>query len=162
MPAWAKAVFRIVVMLNAALALIGFYWLQSSVRGVLLKVRPSPETPYFRTAFVVMIVLNAVFLMLFLLGAFQLLRLRKGGVIVHAITSALLIAYGFLNGMLWLANPIGRSIAAATGVGNMGIAPFIFLFVLPYLPYVYPTASTMALLLTLLVGTFRYSRQSWN
>jgi len=147
-------------MLNAALALIGFYWLLSSVRGVLLKVRPNPEIPYFRTAFAVMIVLNVVFLMLFLLAAFQLLRLRKGGVIVHAITSAVLITYGILNGMLWLANRgIGRSIAAATGVGNMGIAPFVLLFVLPY---VYPIASTIALLVTLVVGAFRYSRQNWN
>ena len=118
---------RTVGTLNAGLVAFGVYLLLSSIR-VLFTVGRHSEFPYFRVAFVVMMVLNAVFLVLFLLAAFQLLRLRKAGVVVHAITSAMLIAYCVLNGMLWLAGRgIGSSIAAATGVGNMGIAPFAFL-----------------------------------
>lgn len=143
MPAWIKAVLRTVGTLNAGLVAFGVYLLLSSIR-VLFTVGRHSEFPYFRVAFVVMMVLNAVFLVLFLLAAFQLLRLRKAGVVVHAITSAMLIAYCVLNGMLWLAGRgIGSSIAAATGVGNMGIAPFAILFVVPYM---YPIASSLALL----------------
>jgi hypothetical protein len=143
MPVWAKAVLRTVGTLNAGLVAFGVYLLLSSVR-FLFTVGLHSEFPYFRVAFIVMIVLNSIFLMLFLLAAFQLLRLRKAGVVVHAITSAVLIGYCVLNGMLWLAGRgIGSSIAAATGVGNMGIAPFAVLFVVPY---IYPIASSLALL----------------
>jgi len=43
--------------------------------------------------------------------------------------------------LLWRADKgIGMSVAAATGIGNVGIAPFVFLFVEPL---VYPVASVM-------------------
>jgi len=91
-----------------------------------------------------MTAINVVFLILFLLAAFQLVWLRKSGVTVHAITSGLLIAYSFLIGMLWLApHGIGRSIGAATGVGNMGVAPFELLF---FVPELHPIDSTVVLL----------------
>lgn len=91
-----------------------------------------------------MTAINAIFIALFVVAAVQLLRLRKSGVAVHAISSALLIAYGLINGKLWtVGHGFGMSIAAATGVGNMGIALFVFGF---YLPNLYPIASSLALL----------------
>jgi len=144
MPAWVKAVLRTVGVLNAALAVIGVYLLLSSVRSVLANDRPDPNEPYFRIAFVVMSVINGVFVTLFLLAAFQLLRLRKSGVLLHVITSTLLVAYVVLNGILWaVEGGVGRSIAAASGVGNMGIGLFEILFVVPEL---YPIASSIVLL----------------
>jgi hypothetical protein len=128
---------------HAGLVALGAYFLLSSIR-VLFTIGRNSEFPYFRVAFVLMTVFNAVFPVLFPVAAFLLLRLRKAGDFVHAITSALLIGYGVVNRVLWLAGRgIGNSTAAATGIGNMGIAPFAVLFVVPY---VYPIASSLALL----------------
>jgi hypothetical protein len=102
MPAWIKAVLRTIGTLNAGCAALGVCLLLSSIR-VLFTVGRHTEFPYFRIAFVVMRVLHDAFLGLFLLAAFQLLRPREAGVVVHAITSALLIGYCVVTGMLWLA-----------------------------------------------------------
>jgi hypothetical protein len=64
---------------------------------------------------------------------------------LHSIASFALVVYGVLNGLLWIAGPIGASIAAATGVANMGIAPFVVLF---FMPYLYPVISTLVLQIT--------------
>jgi len=144
MPTWGKAVLRTIGVADGALTALGAYWLFLSVRGGVFSLETRPETPYFRIAFALMIAINGAFLVLFAAAAFQLFRLSRSGVMVHAVTSALLIAYSFLVGMLWLVpHNIGRSIGAATGVGNMGVAPFELLFVVPY---VYPIASTVVLL----------------
>src|SRR6267378_5695839 len=146
MPAWAKIVLRSVGTLNAVLAVLGFYWLVFFVHNVLARARPDPYAPYFGISFAVMTAINIAFLALFLTAAFRLFRLKNSGIIMHSITSASLIAYGILNGTLWLAGRgVGKSIGAATGVGNMGIAPFAVLFVVSY---VYPIASTIVLLIT--------------
>ena len=113
--------------------------------GGVFTLKAGSDTPYFRIAFASVTAINAGFLALFALAAFQLVRLRKSGVIVHTATSALLIAYTMLIGSLWLVRGrIGMSIGAATGVGNMGIAPFGLLFVVPY---VAPIVSTLALII---------------
>ena len=93
---------RTIGTLNAGCAALGVCLLLSSIR-VLFTVGRHTEFPYFRIAFVVMRVLHDAFLGLFLLAAFQLLRPREAGVVVHAITSALLIGYCVVTGMLWLA-----------------------------------------------------------
>jgi hypothetical protein len=146
MPPWAKAALRIVGVLNAALAVRGVYWLGLSVYGFLLRYPTDSEYPYFGIAFVVMTVLNITFLAFFLVIAFQLLKLKPSAVALHSIASVSLVVYGLLNGGLWLAGRgIGASIGAATGVGNMGIAPLVLLFVVPYL---YPISSTIVLQVT--------------
>ena len=146
MPNWSKAVLRTIGALDAVLTALGTYFLVSSVWGGVFSLETRPDTPYFKIAFEVMTAVNAGFLLLFALAALQLLRLKRSGVIVHAISSVLLIAYYELVGMLWRASGgIGMSIAAATGVGNMGIAPFVVLFVIPN---AYPITSTLVLLVT--------------
>jgi hypothetical protein len=70
--------------------------------------------------------------------------LKKSGVTAHTTASALLIAYDLLITALWAAGGrVGMSVAAATGVGNLGIAP---LQCFNLAPYVYPIASTVLLL----------------
>jgi hypothetical protein len=143
MPPWAKAVLRIVGVINAVLVILGIYWLLHSVYFVLLSYRPHSESPYFGSAFVVMTIVNVTFLAFFVLIAFRLLQLSPSAVALHSIASVSLVVYGLLNGVLWLTgHGIGTSIAAATGVGNMGVAPFTVLFLVPYL---YPIVSTIVL-----------------
>ncbi len=145
MAKWSNAVLRTIAVLDAVLSLFGFYFIVMSVWGGTFSLGYKAEAPYFRTAFVAMTTANLIFLILFLVSAFQLFRVRRSGVIVHAIASAALIVYNLSVGMFWISrSPVGRSIASATGVGNMGIAPFQ-LFNLA--PFVYPILSTALLFL---------------
>jgi len=89
-----------------------------------------------------MIVTSGALLLLFVFAAVQLLRLKKSGVTAHTTASILLVAYNLLIKVFWASGgPVGMSVAAATGVANLGIAPFD----LP--PYVYPAVSTALLLM---------------
>ena len=144
MPTWAKAVLRITGLLDVVLSGLGvcFLW---SVREM-FALTSNSSFPFFRIAFSTMTAVNGVLLLSFLVAAFQLLWLKKTGIAVHSITAASLIAYHFLIGTLWLAGRgVGISIGAATGVGNMGIAPFTVLF---GVPYAFPVVSTLVLLIT--------------
>ena len=116
------------------------------VAGLLAISTSNPEAPHFRAAFVVMIVTNGALLLLFALAAVQLLRLKKSGVTAHTSASVLLVAYNLLIGVLWTrGGRIGMSVAAATGVGNLGIAPFQGF---NSAPYMYPIISSALLIVT--------------
>ncbi len=92
-----------------------------------------------------MTAINLTLIALFSFAAVQLFRLRRSGVFIHALTSAALVTYSVLNGLLWrLGHGIGISIGAATGVGNMGISLFEFGF---FVPYLYPIVSSSCLML---------------
>ena len=143
MPLWAKAVSWTVGVVNIALAVRGINGMLYPVHRVLTGYRPHADTPYFGIVFVVMTVINISVLALFVVAAFQLFRLKPSGLLLHSIASVLLFIYFVLNGVLWLVpDRIGASIGAATGVGNMGIAPFVLLFLVPG---VYPISSTIVL-----------------
>jgi hypothetical protein len=146
MPTWPKIVARVIGTLDAILSLSGLCLLLDPIsHGVFAVHANVVGAPYFRLAFVAMIITNGVFLVLFVLAAVQLLRLKKSGVMAHGTASALLVAYDLLIALFWSGRgPVGMSVAAATGVGNLGIAPFqCFNFA----PYVYPMASTVLLLI---------------
>jgi uncharacterized membrane protein len=147
MPTWSKAVLRTIGALDSILSIVGLYLLLDPVSRRLFALNASSaDAPYFRTAFVAMIVTNGVLLLLFVLAAIQLLRLKKSGITAHTTASALLIAYDLLIAACWaVGGYVGMSVAAATGVGNLGIAPFQCFNLAPY---VYPTASTVLLLVT--------------
>lgn len=146
MPMWSKVVIRIIGAVDAILSAFGMYLLSRSVLGGVFALETRQAAPYFRIAFASMTAVNAGFLVLFALGAFQLLRLRRIGIVVHGVSSGLLVGYGLLLGIFWLdGSSVGRSIATATGVGNIGVAPFELLFIVPY---AYPIASTVVLLIT--------------
>ena len=141
---WAKTIFRIVGVANILLAAIGIYGIAWAISRAIKTSHHSPEAPYFDIAFATMTAINVGFLLLFLIAAFQLVTLRGSGVMWHSITALFLLVYMFLNGALWLIGQgVGRSIGSASGIGNMGIAPFSF-----FVPFVYPIASSILLLVT--------------
>jgi hypothetical protein len=142
MSKWSTAVLRTIAVLDAVLSLCGFYFILMSVWGGVFSLGSSE---HFRIVFAAMTAINSGLLILFLLSAFQLFRLKRSGVIMHAMTSIALIGYDLSIGIFWTSrSPVGRSVASATGVGNMGIAPFQ-LFTLA--PYLYPILSTALLFL---------------
>jgi hypothetical protein len=143
MPTWSKAALRTIGTIDAILGILGLYLFLDPISRGLFAMNAGARAPYFRIAFVTMLVTNGVLLLLFMLAAGQLLRLKKSGVTVHITASALLVGYNLLIERFWAAGgPIGMSIAAATGVGNLGIAPFD----LP--PCIYTIASTVLLLVS--------------
>ena len=144
MPTWSKVVLRTVGALDAILCILGLYLLLVPILRGLFALNASADTPYFRIAFGTILITNAVLLLVFVLAAVQLLRLNRSGVTAHASASTLLVVYFLLIGAFWAAGgPIGLSVAAATGVGNMGVAPFQCF---GFAPYVYPIASTVLLI----------------
>lgn len=143
MAAWVRAVLRTIGALDSILGIFGLYlFLDPISRGLLALDANSPEHPYFRTALVAMVVTSGALLLLFVLAAVQLLRLKKSGVTAHTTASILLVAYNLLiRAFLATGGRVGMSVAAAIGIGDSGIAPF-------NLPrYVYPAASTVLLLI---------------
>jgi hypothetical protein len=145
MPTSLKAVLRTIGALDSILSILGLYlFLDPISRGLLTPDASGAEPPYFRAAFVTMIATNGVLLLLFVLAAVQLLRLKKSGVTAHTTASTLLVAYYLLIYRLGSAGGrAGMSVAAAIGIGNLGIAPFLCF---NFAPYVYPIASTVPLL----------------
>jgi hypothetical protein len=145
MPMWSKALLRTIGALDSILSIFGLYLLLDPIsRGLLALNASSADAPYFKIALVTMLATNGVLLLFFVLAAVQLLRLKKSGGIAHTTASALLVAYDLLIATLWAAGGrVGMSVAAATGVGNLGIAPFQCFNLAPY---VYLIASTVLLL----------------
>jgi hypothetical protein len=142
LPIWARTLFLCFGAINIVFAVVGGYYVWSSVRWVSVSYKPHPAAPYFKSVFLVATVINVAVLVALVLAALSLLKLRPSGVAIHSATCISAVAYAILTGALWNLGPVGASIAAASGVGNMGIAPFGMLFGIPAF---YPLSSTILL-----------------
>jgi hypothetical protein len=139
-PLWMKVLFRLVATVNVGLVIYGSYEILYYVMAVRNGFRPSFWSPYFVRAFWRMTAANVVFLALFLAAAYFLFSLKPSGVFLHSLASSLLIAYMVLDSV-----PINPSIAAASGIANMGITPFVVIVLGPTVPLAYPILSTVLL-----------------
>jgi hypothetical protein len=152
MPLWIKSVLRGVAALNVALCALGMYSMTWSVGRVISKHSSDATEVHFALAYGVMTAINIIFLVAIVLVSFGLFRLNMSAVTAYWMLVAGLVVYGLAIGVLWLTrDPIGKSIAAASGIGNMGIAPFELFPMLGTeltVPYVYPLLSMVALILT--------------
>ncbi|MCI0348419.1 MAG: hypothetical protein L0Z53_03250 [Acidobacteriales bacterium] len=83
--------------------------------------------------------LNAVFLVSIIFTAIGLVRLKRNAVRVYTWLYSGLVVYAFAPGLMWGSGHLGRSIAAASGVGAIGIAP---LTLFP-IPFVYAAVSVL-------------------
>jgi hypothetical protein len=145
-PRWMKVPFRLVAAVNVGLAIYGSYEMPYRVMAIRNGFRPSFWSPYFVPAFWGMTTANVVFLALFLAAAYFLFALKPFGVFLHSLASSLLIAYMVLDSVPWKwTNGMGPSIAAASGVANMGVAPFVLIAFGPTVPLAYPIFSTLLL-----------------
>lgn len=147
MPTWSKAVLRTIGALDAILSILGLYLLLDPIWRGLLALNTSADAPYFKIVFVIMLITNSMLLALFVLAAVQLLRSKRSGMTAHATASALFVTYDLSIRAFWAAGGrVGMSVAAATGIGTLGIAPFQCFNLAPY---VYPIASAALLLIAL-------------
>ena len=159
MPTWFKVVLRTVGALDSILSIFGLYLLLDPIsRGLLALSATDADAPYFRTVLVTMILANGALLLLFAFAAVQLLRMKKSGGVAHATASVLLVAYNLLIRAFWATRGrVGMSVVLATGIGNLGIAPFQCFNLAPY---VYPVASTVLLLVVYRKRTAALQMQS--
>jgi hypothetical protein len=123
---WPSFVLRRVGVANFIFASVGLFFLATSVFAIREKaVGNTPQQPYFLLAFWAMTTVNLVILTLLIFGGIKLLQLRTLGVLVCNAVFAVEITYFMTLGILWRAVPpsVSMSIAAATGVGSMGLSP---------------------------------------
>lgn len=143
MPRWGKIAIRSVGAANATLVLLGASFLADSVHFFLTSHTADPSIPYFRFAFVAITVINVAFLVILLVTAARFIQLRVSFINPYSFAVLVLLVYDYANGVCWrIGRGIGMSIGAATGVGNTGVAPFEFFFLVPYL---YPVVSIVLL-----------------
>jgi hypothetical protein len=145
-----KTTCRMIGALNLVLCAIGIYMMCVFVFRVIQRHQPDPAAPYFGVAFTALTLLNVFFVSALILSAVQLVRLKPNAVRTYCITVGVCLLYFLLIGWMWTPDsPVSRSVAAATGVGNMGIAPFM-IAVLPVdglmVPGAYPIVSAAVLL----------------
>jgi hypothetical protein len=134
---WQRLI-QTVGVVTLVLSLWGLYWLVDGFRGELVRPLRIPEAPFFRQAFFAMNAIDALFLTGMILTAIGLLILRPSAMRVYTWLYVMLVVYAFAPGMLWtIHGPVGTSIAAASGVGDLGLAPLLFY---PY-PLVYAILS---------------------
>jgi hypothetical protein len=115
------------------------YWVVAAMREFRHPLG-DPEAPFFRAAFWTMSAIDAVLLVAIAFASFQLLRLRPKAAMIYTCFVLASVAYALGPGLLWtLPNGVGRSIAAASGIGSVGTGP---LMMFP-IPFVYPLISVV-------------------
>lgn len=127
---WPSIAYRVFAVLNLIFAVVGLLFLLPDVWTVYNgALGNGPEAPYFLQAFWTMMVANICFLGLLAFGGVYLWRLNSLGVTICNITFVTEIVYFPSLGLLWappIPKAISMSIAAATGVANVGISTHIF------------------------------------
>lgn len=136
---FSRTLIRIIGAISLVLSLRGFYDLGEAGRLVINHTGQISDAPLFRQVFWTMTALNAAFLASMTLTSIGLLRVKRNAVRIYTWLYIALVAYAFAPGMFWGGGPLGRSIAAASGVGSLGI---VSLTLLP-IPFAYALASVV-------------------
>jgi hypothetical protein len=142
-PLSAKVVYRGVGALNIALCILGAYWMMTTIHNVVKRQHVDPETKYYLAAFITLNLLSVVLMIALVITAIKLINLTRNAVRSYCVLVVVFFVCELLTAGLWSApDPVGMSIAAASGTGEMGIAAFVFL--IPF-PYVYPILTALIL-----------------
>jgi hypothetical protein len=144
MSKWGTFVLGAVGAINIAVSLIGMYWQSKSAYFFLTKYSDpcDPCNPAsFRPVLGAMTLINLVFLGGLLVTGIMFVRAKTSGANLYSLIVLTLWLYGLSIRLGWrIGGEIGMSVAAATGVGNIGVSLFGCLFLVPYL---YPVVSVV-------------------
>ena len=122
-----KLILRAIAVAAIALSLWGLVLLvEMFPKASKLTPALASEAPHFRSAFVIMNLVDALFLTTMIVIAARLLTAGQTAVRAYTALSMCLVVYAFAPGILWSPGPIGTTIATASGVGDMGLAPLLF------------------------------------
>jgi hypothetical protein len=127
-----RILIRMIGLISLVLSCWGFYDLARMVRRVLIYPVHIPEAPFFQQVFWAMALLNVAFLVSMSVAAIGLLRVKRSAVRFYTWLYFALVIYTFAPGMMWGPGSLGSSIAAASGVGSVGIESMT-LYPIPFL-----------------------------
>lgn len=128
---WPSVAYRSVGIANFLMAAAGAFFLGSSILVVPTRLGNDPTEPYFLAAFWTMVIININFLAFLVFGSIRLFQLRGIGITICNIVFSAEVVYFVVISLLWFfPSTVSKSVAGATGIGNMGIAP--------QLPFGYP------------------------
>ncbi|MEE8199814.1 MAG: hypothetical protein V3R29_01480 [Candidatus Acidoferrales bacterium] len=132
---WPRVVLRGFGLLHIAFGVWGIYFLLWAVVGYAVRWNEprNPDLPYLREVFAVRTTINIVFLVVLFFAGIWLLRLRTQGVRASNWLFISFIAYFFADSLQFIVEfslygdigPVGRSIGATAGTGNMGTVPLL-------------------------------------
>jgi len=137
MRAWRRLI-QVAAFVSLILSIRGFFFLADGLRRVRMHPIDIPEVPFFREVVLAMNCIDLTLLILMVVAAIGMLQVRRTAVRLYTWLYIAIIFYAFAPGA-WSAGPVGRSIAAASGVGDLGIAPLIFYPI----PFVYAALSVL-------------------
>lgn len=133
---------RLIGAYSVLCATLGLFFTWSCMPGVLARHAAKGSTPdAFLPAYFTMTGISTVILALLLVTGIRIFRQQRSALTVFTIASVLPIVMIFLTGAAWLSPSLGLSIAAATGVSQMGLT----LFVITLFPLWAPLAAVWAL-----------------
>lgn len=130
---WTRRIIRAIGIANLLFVIFGGYFAVTGAPHILPRLHDSPVEPRVREAYCVMTLVDLCCLVALTVGGVYLVRLKRLGlricnfgfaaeIIWFLGTSWIALALGLLGGR-W--EPLGRSIAAAGGIGGLGTAPQI-------------------------------------
>jgi hypothetical protein len=123
---WPAVTYRVFAIGNFLAVLIGLLFLLPTAWSVRVgAVENAPTNSHFAAWFWALAFINLCFLALLVVGGAHLFQLRPSGVTICNAVFAGEIFYFLVIGFLWhaLPRPVSMGLAAATGVGSMGIGP---------------------------------------
>ncbi|HEY7405659.1 MAG TPA: hypothetical protein VIB39_19195 [Candidatus Angelobacter sp.] len=134
-----KLLLRVIGATSLILSLWGFDYLAESVQQAFIYPVHIPGAPLFQQVFWTMTALDAIFLVAIAFASIGLLRLKRNAVRIYTWLYIALMFYVFAPGAFWESGPLRRSIAAASGVGAIPLAPLILFPI----PFVYAVVSVL-------------------
>jgi hypothetical protein len=123
---WPAVMYRVFAIGNILAVLIGLLFLLPTAWSVRFgAVENAPDSSHFATWFWALASINLCFLALLFVGGVRLIQLRPSGVTICNAVFVGEIIYFLVIGFLWsaLPRPLSMGLAAATGVGSMGLSP---------------------------------------
>jgi hypothetical protein len=123
---WPAVVYRAFAIGNFLVVVVGLLFLLPTAWGIHIgAVENVPENSHFAVSFWAMFVINLCFLGLLVVGGVHLFQLRPSGITICNAVFVAEIAYFLVTSFLWLAlpKPFSMGVAAASGVGDMGLSP---------------------------------------
>lgn len=127
---------RLIGAYSVLCAILGLFITWSSMPGVLARYADKGAPEAFLPAYFAMTGISTAILALLLVAGVRIFRQRQGALTIFIVASTLPLLMLFLTGMAWLSPGLGLSIAAATGVSQMGLTLFIITLFPLWAPFV--------------------------
>jgi hypothetical protein len=125
----AKIVYLVFGVITAIIVVCGLSFMVITVfAGKPISEVNDTESPYTSYFFFSYSAINFIFLVFLGISSFRLFKFNPKGISLLKLTLKLELLYWLIISLLWLLpKPFGMSAAGATGIGNMGISPQIFI-----------------------------------